>query len=186
MVDWSLFDPLFDYARKRSLWIVSFCTGCGGVEMPPLMTSRFDLERFGMLQTPSPRQYDLFLITGYVSPKTLKRIIITYEMADDPKYVLAHGSCPINGGVYWDSYNVIKQLDNYIPVDVAIAGCMPRPEAVMDGIDRIMEKIESDEDQAWKDYKENYEEYKENQEKLFKDNWKEKEAERWLPWLEMK
>lgn len=135
--------PLFRWARKKSLWIVAFCTGCGGIEMPPLATARYDFERFGIMPNPAPRMADLFLITGYVTPKTLKRIIITYEMMQDPpKYVLAHGSCPINGGVYWDSYNVVKQLDKYIPVDVVIAGCMPRPEAVMDGITEIMRKIE--------------------------------------------
>ncbi len=181
--EFKLFEPLFKWARKKSLWIVAFCTGCGGIEMPPLATARYDFERFGIMPNPAPRMADLFLITGYVTPKTLKRIIITYEMMQDPKYLLAHGSCPINGGVYWDSYNVVKQLDKYIPIDVAIAGCMPRPEAVMDGIMEIMRKIETGEADGWKRYRENYEYYRRNQDKLFGEGWREKEAKRWLAWI---
>ncbi len=181
--EFEVFEPLFRWARKKSIWIITFCTGCGGIEMPPLMNARYDLERFGMMPNPSPRMADLFLITGYVTPKTLKRIIITYEMMEDPKYIMSHGSCPINGGVYWDSYNVVKQLDRYIPIDVSIAGCMPRVEAVMDGIMEIMRKIERGEADGWKRYRDNYEWYKRNQDELLGKGWRKETARRWLKWL---
>jgi len=181
--EFKVFEPLFRWARKKSIWIITFCTGCGGIEMPPLMNARYDLERFGMMPNPSPRMADLFLITGYVTPKTLKRIIITYEMMEDPKYVMSHGSCPINGGVYWDSYNVVKQLDRYIPIDVSIAGCMPRVEAVMDGIMEIMRKVERGEADGWKRYRDNYEWYSRNQDELFGKGWRKETARRWLKWL---
>ncbi len=181
--EFKVFEPLFRWARKKSIWIITFCTGCGGIEMPPLMNARYDLERFGMIPNPSPRMADLFLITGYVTPKTLKRIIITYEMMEDPKYIMSHGSCPINGGVYWDSYNVVKQLDKYIPIDVSIAGCMPRVEAVMDGIMTIMRKIERGEADGWKRYRENYEWYRKNQDELFGKGWRKETSRRWLKWL---
>ncbi|NPA47242.1 MAG: NADH-quinone oxidoreductase subunit B [Thermococci archaeon] len=181
--EFKVFEPLFRWARKKSIWIITFCTGCGGIEMPPLMNARYDLERFGMMPNPSPRMADLFLITGYVTPKTLKRIIITYEMMEDPKYIMSHGSCPINGGVYWDSYNVVKQLDRYIPIDVSIAGCMPRVEAVMDGIMEIMRKVERGEADGWKRYRDNYEWYRRNQDELFGKGWRKETARRWLKWL---
>ena len=104
-------------------------------------------------------------------------------MQPDPNYVLAHGSFPLNGGVYWDGYNAIKHLDKYLPIDVAIAGCMPRPEAVMDGIQKMMELIETGKADGWKRYKENYEYYKKNQDELFGEGWREKTARRWIPWL---
>jgi NADH-quinone oxidoreductase subunit B len=84
----------------------------------------------------------------------------------DPKFVMGFGSCTINGGMYWDSYNTIKQLDKYLPVDLYIAGCMPRPEAILEGFLDLKEKIETGEAKGYKKYKEEYEYYKTNQEKV--------------------
>ena len=152
--------------RKRSLWMLHYCTGCGAMELPPTMTSRYDMERFGIVPYVTPRQADILLVTGYVNIKTLRRIITVYGQMLDPKYVIGFGSCPINGGVYWDSYSVIKQLDRYIPVDLYIAGCMPRPEAVITSFMHLMDLIDKGQANGYKRYKENYEYYKENQRKV--------------------
>jgi NADH-quinone oxidoreductase subunit B len=124
-------EGLFNWARAESLWILGFGTGCGAIEMRPLMTPRFDAYRYGIQWRPTPRQANLFVISGYLSVKTLKRVIRSYEQMQSPKYVVGLGSCTINGGMYWDSYNTITRLDDYLPVDLYIAGCMPRPEALL-------------------------------------------------------
>ncbi len=152
--------------RKRSLWMLHYCTGCGAMELPPTMTSRYDMERFGIVPYVTPRQADILLVTGYVNVKTLRRIVTVYEQMLDPKYVIGFGSCPINGGIYWDSYPVIKKLDKYIPVDLYIAGCMPRPEAVITSFRHLMDLIDKGKADGYKRYKENYAYYKENQRKV--------------------
>ncbi len=156
--------------RKRSLWMLHYCTGCGAMELPPTMTSRYDMERFGIAPYVTPRQADILLITGYVNVKTLRRIVTVYEQMLDPKYVIGFGSCPINGGIYWDSYSVIKQLDRYIPVDLYIAGCMPRPEAIITSFRHLMDLIDKGKANGYKRYKEEYTYYKENQRKVLE--WK--------------
>ena len=152
---------------KRSLWMVHFCTGCGAMEMPPVMTSRYDMERFGMHAMATPRQADVFLVTGYLAVKTLKRVVQVYEQMRDPKYVIGFGSCTINGGMYWDSYNTIKDLSKYIPVDVYIAGCMPRPEAIIDSFLKLMDMIDKGEAIGWQKYRKYYDQYKRNQRMAF-------------------
>lgn len=160
------FRTISNMLRKRSLWMLHYCTGCGAMELPPTMTSRYDMERFGVVPYITPRQADILLVTGYVNTKTLRRIVTVYEQMLDPKYVVGFGSCPINGGIYWDSYAVIKQLDRYIPVDLYIAGCMPRPEAVLTAFMHLMELIDKGKATGYKLYKENLEYYKENQRKV--------------------
>ena len=128
-------------AQKYSLWAVYFCTGCGIIEVPPVITARWDAERFGVIPVATPRQANLFLITGYVSLKTLKAIIRTYELMPEPKYTVGFGSCPINGGMYWDSYNTVKRLEDYLPVFMYIPGCPPRPEAIYDAVFKIVQHI---------------------------------------------
>ncbi len=152
-----------NWGQKYSLWAVYFCTGCGIIEIPPVITSRWDAERFGVLPMATPRQGNLFLITGYVSLKTLGAIIRTYDQMLDPKYVVGFGSCPVNGGMYWDSYNTIKHLDKYVPVDGWIAGCMPRPEAIFVAVVHLWQMIDKGMATGYKRYKENYEYYKKNQ-----------------------
>ena len=152
--------------RKRSLWMIHYCTGCGAMELPPTMTSRYDMERLGLAPYVTSRQADILLITGYLNVKTLRRVITVYEQMLDPKYVIGFGSCAINGGVYWDSYAVIKQLDRYIPSDLYIAGCMPRPEAVISAFKHLMELIDSGKANGYERYKRNLAYYKENQRKV--------------------
>jgi NADH-quinone oxidoreductase subunit B len=154
--------------HKYSLHAVYFCTGCGIIEVPPSITARWDAERFGVLPTATPRQANLFLITGYVSVKTLKAIIRTYEQMPDPKYTVGFGSCPINGGMYWDSYNTIKHLDKYIPIDGWIAGCMPRPEAIFVAVTHLWTLIDKDMADGYKKYRKHYAAYRANQEKALR------------------
>ncbi len=159
------------FAQKHSLWVVAYGTGCGAIEVPPTMTSRYDAERFGIRGAATPRQADVLLITGYLSVKTLKRVIRTYEQMQDPKYVIGFGSCTINGGMYWDSYNTIKVLDDYLPVDVYISGCMPRPESVISGFIKLQELISQGKAEGAEKYKKNLDWYRNNQKKVIK-NWK--------------
>ena len=162
-----VWEKIFDKLTKRSLWMLHYCTGCGAIELPPTMTSRWDMERYGMMSMVTPRQADILLITGYLSKKSLKRVILAYEQMQSPKYVVGFGSCTINGGMYWNSYATIKQLNQYIPVDIFIAGCMPRPQAIMSGFKKLISMIDDGTANAWKDYYNNYDFYKKNQEKIF-------------------
>jgi NADH-quinone oxidoreductase subunit B len=160
-----------NFAQQHSLFVLAYGTGCGAIEIPPTMTSRYDAERFGIRGMATPRQADVLLITGYLATKTLKRVIRTYEQMQDPKYVIGFGSCAINGGMYWDSYNTIKMLSDYIPVDVYINGCMPRPEAVISGFIELQNQIKEGKANGAQQYKDNLEWYRENQKKVIK-NWK--------------
>ena len=166
-----VFDELTAFCRSRSLFLLHYCTGCGAIELPPAMTSRFDMERLGIQPMVSPRQADILLITGYVSVKTLKRVILTYEQMSSPKYVIGICSCTVNGGMYWQSYATAKKLNDYMPVDMYIAGCMPRPEAVIEGLRGLMERIRTGEASAWEDYFRRYDHYLGHQQRLFGETW---------------
>ena len=133
------------------------------------MTSRFDASRFGVAGRPTPRQSSVFVIGGYVSVKTLKRIIRSYEQMMGPKFIVALGSCPANGGMYFDSYNTINQFDQYIPVDLYITGCMPRPEALLAGFEELKRIIRAGKGEGANQYAERFEWYKANQKQVIHD-----------------
>ncbi len=160
------YERVLDWFRSRSMWMLYYCTGCGAIELPPTMTSRFDMERFGIGPMATPRQADILLITGYISVKTLKRVVRTYDQMPEPKWVVGFGSCPINGGIYWNSYATINHLEKYIPIDLSIAGCMPRPQAVLSGLTRLMEQVKKGEAVGYKKYRMNYDWYKKNQDEV--------------------
>lgn len=166
-----VFEGFGNWCRSKSLFLLHYCTGCGAIELPPTITSRFDMERVGIQPMVTPRQADILLITGYVSIKTLKRVILSYEQMQGPKYVIGFGSCTINGGMYWNSYATAKRLEEYIPTDTFIAGCMPRPEAVQHVLLELIRMIEAGEANAWKDYYANYDKYLGAQQALFGENW---------------
>lgn len=134
---------LASWARSRSLWVLNYFTGCGFIEAIPWVSSGFDMERFGLLVADTPRHADVLLIGGYVTLKTLKRIIRIYQQMPHPKFVIALGNCPMSGGTYWDSYNTVKRIDDYIPVDIWIAGCPPRPEAIGFAVVSAMNAIQN-------------------------------------------
>jgi len=162
-------EDFYNWARSQSLWVLGFGTGCGAIELRPLMTSRFDMYRYGIQPRPTPRQSSVFVIGGYASVKTLKRIVRSYEQMMGPKFVVALGSCTINGGMYWDSYNTIKRIDQYIPVDVYIAGCMPRPEALLSGFLELKRIIREGAAEGQNEYARNFDWYKANQKNVIKD-----------------
>jgi NADH-quinone oxidoreductase subunit B len=166
-----VFDRLIDFCRARSLFLLHYCTGCGAIELPPAMTSRYDMERLGIQPMATPRQADILLVTGYVATKTLKRIILTYEQMSAPRYVIGICSCTVNGGMYWQSYATVKKLNEYLPVDMYIAGCMPRPEAVITGLQQLMDRIEAGRADAWRDYYRRYDHYLGKQQALFGKHW---------------
>ena len=163
----SVWERIMDRMRRRSLWMLHYCTGCGAIELPPTMTSRFDMSRFGIAPMVTPRQADVLLITGYLSVKTLKRVILSYEQMQAPKWVIGFGSCTINGGMYWNSYATIKRLDYYLPVEIYIAGCMPRPEAIISAFNVFFKRIDEGKADSWKKYYTDYDFYRKNQEELF-------------------
>lgn len=158
-----------NWARANSLWILAFGTGCCSVELRPLMTARFDMSRFGVVGRPTPRQSALFIIGGYVSVKTLKRIVRSYEQMQGPKFIVALGSCPANGGMYFDSYNTINQFDLYLPVDLYVTGCMPRPEALLHAIMDLQGDIKAGKCDGANRYVRHFDYYKANQKKVIKD-----------------
>lgn len=164
-----IIENFFNWARANSLWVLAFGTGCGAVELNPLMTARFDAYRYGVAMRPTPRQSSVFVVGGYASVKTLKRIVRSYEQMQGPKFVVGLGSCTINGGMYYDSYNTINRIDQYIPCDVYIAGCMPRPEALLAGFAKLKEMIKAGECDGANDYAKNFDWYKANQKKIIKD-----------------
>lgn len=158
-----------NWFRANSLWVLAYGTGCGSIELRPLGTARFDMERFGISTRPTPRQANVLIISGYLSIKTLKRVIRSYEQMPSPKWVVGLGSCTINGGMYWDSYSTMKQLDLYLPVDMYIAGCMPRPEALIEGFKMLIQRIKDGEANGYIDYVERLDWYRENQKKIIHD-----------------
>ncbi|MFP4489887.1 MAG: NADH-quinone oxidoreductase subunit B [Spirochaetaceae bacterium] len=164
-----IFEKFLNWARANSLWVLGFGTGCGAIELRPLMTSRYDVSRFGIVGRPTPRNSSVFIIGGYASVKTLKRIVRSYEQMQNPKWVIGLGSCTINGGMYWDSYNTINRIDHYIPVDVYVTGCMPRPEAILAGFNELKRIIKAGEGEKANEYAEHFDWYKANQKKVIKD-----------------
>ena len=137
-------DAVLDWGRKNSLWPMPFATACCGIEFMSSVSSVFDISRFGAeVVRFSPRQADLLIVAGTINYKQapiLKRI---YEQMPEPKWVFAMGACASSGGFY-DNYCTVQGIDQIIPVDVYIAGCPPRPEAILEALimlqDRLREK----------------------------------------------
>jgi NADH-quinone oxidoreductase subunit B len=128
------------WARKFSIWPIHFVTGCCSPEFMQVSGSRFDMERLGVLPFASVRQCDCIMIVGVISRKMGERVKYLYEQMGEPKYVVSVGACPSGGGPFHDSYSIVR-ADEIVPVDVYIPGCPPRPEAIIQGLMLLQEKI---------------------------------------------
>jgi NADH-quinone oxidoreductase subunit B len=137
-VDWAL-----NWARSNSIWPMTFGLACCAIEMMAAGASRFDLDRFGAgAYRATPRQSDLMIVAGTVTFKMASRVRRLYNQMPEPKYVIAMGACTIGGGPYVKyGYHVVKGVDLIVPVDVYIPGCPPRPEALLEGLMRLQDKM---------------------------------------------
>jgi NADH-quinone oxidoreductase subunit B len=136
-------DELYNWGRKNSVWPLGFGLACCAIEMIATSMARWDLARFGAeVFRPSPRQADLMIVAGTVTKKMAPQVVRLYNQMPEPKYVIAMGACAISGGPFKEGYNVLKGIDRYIPVDIHIPGCPPRPEALLEGFMALQRKIE--------------------------------------------
>jgi NADH-quinone oxidoreductase B subunit len=132
------------WARRNSPWAIHFnsgsCNGCD-IEILATLTPRYDLERFGVKLQGSPRHADILICTGPVTRQARERLLRTYEQMPEPKFVVAVGSCAISGGAFQGCYNVVGHIDEVVPVAAYIPGCPPRPEAIIDGVIKLLESL---------------------------------------------
>lgn len=134
-------EAAFALARKSSLWPLTFGLACCAIEMIATFMSDNDLDRFGIVPWPSPRQSDVMIVAGTVTKKMAPAVKLLYEQMPNPKWVIAMGACATNGGPYTQYDRVVQGVDKIIPVDVYVPGCPPRPEALMDGFIALQKKI---------------------------------------------
>ena len=138
-------EDLLNWARLSSLWQLGFGLACCAIEMMATSASHYDFDRFGVIPRASPRQADIIIISGTATFKMAQRIKRLYEQMADPKYIISMGSCANSGGPYWEhGYHVLKGIDRVIPVDVYVPGCPPRPEALLEGLLKLQEKIRNE------------------------------------------
>ena len=132
---------IVNWARQNSLWPMPFGTACCAIEMMASLSSRFDLARFGAeVIRFSPRQADLMIVSGRISIKMMPVLLKIWEQMPEPKWCISMGACASSGGVF-DTYTLVQGVDQFIPVDVYIPGCPPRPENLIDGIRKIQEIV---------------------------------------------
>lgn len=132
------------WARLKSPWVLHFnsgaCNGCD-IEIVALLTPRYDVERFGIKLEPSPRHADVLLVTGSVTQPCAERLKRIYDQMPEPKFVVAIGACACSGGVFRGNYNVLNGVDQVIPVNAYIPGCPPKPEAIIDGVVKLLNSL---------------------------------------------
>lgn len=145
--DWFLttqMNKVINWCRRSSVWPMPFATACCGIELMATASSRYDLSRFGAeVMRFSPRQADLLICAGRVSIKTLPVLQRIYQQMAEPKWVISMGACASTGGIF-DTYAVVQGVDQFIPVDVYVPGCPPRPETLIEGVMAIQRIIDED------------------------------------------
>jgi NADH-quinone oxidoreductase subunit B len=156
-------EAIFNWGRRNSMWPVTFGLACCAIEYMGVQNSRFDLSRFGMeINRASPRQADIMIVSGTVVVKMAHAIRRIYDQMADPKYVISMGVCATAGGPYQGSYSTVPGVDNFLPVDVYVAGCPPRPDALIYAIMQLQKKIEHHEVDAdhvrWRAWQKRYRE----------------------------
>ncbi|MFZ4394782.1 MAG: NADH-quinone oxidoreductase subunit B [Kiritimatiellia bacterium] len=144
LIHFSKLDEILNLARANSLWPMTFGLACCAIEMMATGASRFDMSRFGCeVFRPSPRQCDLMIVSGTVTRKMSTAVVTLYDQMPEPKWVMAMGNCAISGGPFMfpGQYSVVPGVDKLIPVDVYVPGCPPRPEALLEGMLKLEEKL---------------------------------------------
>ena len=134
-------EKIFNWARKSSIWPLTFGLACCAIEMMATFASRFDVERFGMVTWASPRHSDLMIVSGTVTIKMAPMLTRIYDQMPDPKWVVSMGSCANSGGPFRHGYHVVKGVDRVIPVDVYVPGCPPPPESLLNGLLLLQDQI---------------------------------------------
>jgi len=138
----SIVDKVLNTGKACSVWPIQFGLACCAIEMIAAAAPRYDLDRFGIIMRASPRQADCMIVAGTVSIKMAPVIERLYHQMPEPKWVIALGNCAVSGGrFYQDAYSVVKGVDRIIPVDIYVPGCPPRPEALIDGLLKLHDKI---------------------------------------------
>ena len=137
-------DKFVNWGRKNSLWPMPFGTACCAIEMMATLASKFDLSRFGAEAIRfSPRQSDLLIVSGRISIKMMPVLKKIYDQMPEPKWVISMGACASTGGVF-DTYTLVQGVDGFIPVDIYIPGCPPRPEDLIDAVIQIQRIVEQE------------------------------------------